>query len=141
MRPSVPGADATVRIDMEHVGTGSTDAGLRTGNDALDEAWIIEGSRTNATQLPSAAVQSALMDVSVPASVRITADSVAVRVPFTRLAPGELATLARFAGTMAERLERLGRGPIVHLMRIEPNRPPVPALAHMTKYLTFFGSN
>lgn len=106
---SVQGVVADVRIELEHVGSGGADEGLETGNAALDEAWVIAGSPNNVDLLLSTDVQAALMDVHVPATVRVTTQRVTLRVPFTRLTPEELRTAAVAIVTVADRLERLGR--------------------------------
>jgi len=106
---SVQGVEADVRIELEYVGDGGADEGVETGNPALDAAWVIAGSPNNVDLLLSTAVQAALMDVSVPATVRVTAERVTLRVPFTRLTPEELRTAAVTVATVAERLEQLGR--------------------------------
>lgn len=107
---TVEGVDADLRIDLKHVGAGGGDAGHETGNPALDAAWVIDGSDRNVDLLLSADVQSGLMDVAVPARIEITRTRVTCRVPFTRLTAAELATLAECVATIAERMERLGRG-------------------------------
>lgn len=108
---AVDGVEARVRIDLTHEGSGAGDDGLETGNPALDRAWVVEGSSSNVDLLLSPDVQAALMDVRTPATVRVTSDRVTFRVPFTRLTPDELATAATCVGTIAERMEQLGRGP------------------------------
>lgn len=106
---AVQGVEADVRIELEHVRRGGGDDGVETGNAALDAAWVMAGSPNNVELLLSTEVQAALMDLSVPATVRVTAERVALRVPFTRLTPEELRTGAVTVATVAERLERLGR--------------------------------
>lgn len=105
---AVDGADRP--IELEHVGGAGAEGGLETGNPALDGAWVIRGPERDVERLLSTDVQAALMDLSVPATVRVTADRVSLRVPFTRLTPDELATAAEAVATLAERLERPGRG-------------------------------
>jgi hypothetical protein len=107
---TVEGVDASVDIELERRGEGASEAGVTTGNPALDAAWVVRGSEGNVEALLSADVQSALMEVDVPARIRVRAERVDVRVPFTRLKPAELATLATVTATIVERLERLGRG-------------------------------
>lgn len=106
---TVDGVDAAVDIEFDHVGEAGADGGLETGNPALDEAWVVHGDPSNVELLLSADVQAALMDLTVPATVHVTADRVRLRVPFTRLTPEELAAAAEAVATVAERLERLGR--------------------------------
>jgi hypothetical protein len=106
------GVDAEFTICLEHVGAEGRDAsgdGVATGNPALDGAWIVSGGERNVDRLLSPDVQSALMDVTVPASVTVTGDRVALRVPFTRLSPSELAACAAAVGTIAARVEDVGR--------------------------------
>lgn len=107
---AVTGAEADRVVELEHVGGAGADGGLETGNPALDGAWVIRGPERDVERLLSTDVQAALMDLSVPATVRVTADRVSLRVPFTRLTPDELATAAEAVATLAERLERPGRG-------------------------------
>lgn len=106
----VEGVDATVGIELTHEGSDAGDDGVETGNPALDDAWVIHGSEGNVEALLSADVQSALMDVTVPVRFSVRAERVEARVPFTRLTPAELATLATCTATIVERMERLGRG-------------------------------
>ncbi len=112
VKASITGVDAEFTITLEQVGadgTSATGEGVATGNPALDETWVVDGGERNVEQLLSADVQSALMDVAVPATVTVTGERVVLRVPFTRLSPAELAACAAAVGTIAERVERVGR--------------------------------
>lgn len=106
----VTGVDARFTVTLTHVGGDAATEGLTTGNEALDEAWVVEGAPKNVTLLLTADVQSALMDVSVPGTATVTAERVEFRVPFAALSADELATCARVVAEVAERLERVGRG-------------------------------
>ena len=88
------------------------DEGLTTGNPALDDRYVIEGSPKNVKVLLSPDVQSALMDVEVPGEFVVTGKRVVYRVPFTRLTPNELGLAAEAVAVVAERLERMGRGEV-----------------------------
>jgi hypothetical protein len=106
----IAGVDAQFTITLEHAGEGAGDEGVATGNPTLDDAWVIEGGEKNVGLLLSTDVQSALMDVTVPATVTATGERVVLRVPFTRLTAAELAACAEAVAQIARRLERVGRG-------------------------------
>lgn len=107
---AVDGVDARVGIELTREGSDAGGDGVTTGNPTLDKEWVIQGGEQNVEALLSADVQSALMDVTVPVRLSVRAERVEARVPFTRLTPAELATLATCTATIVERLERLGRG-------------------------------
>ena len=110
VRTTVEGVDAAVDLQFTH--DGGSEAGIETGNPALDAAWTVRGDPQDVEALLSADVQAALMDVSVPATLRVSAERVVMDVPFTRLTPDELAAAAECVATVTERLERLGRGEV-----------------------------
>lgn len=110
IRAGVEGVDASFEIRMRNLGEAADDEGLTTGNPALDDRYVIEGSPKNVKLVLSPDVQSALMDVETPGEFTITSDHVVYRIPFTRLSPDELALAAEAVAVLAERLERIGRG-------------------------------
>lgn len=106
----VTGVDARFTVELAHVCDGATNEGLTTGNEAIDESWVVEGAPKNVRLLLTPDVQSALMDVSVPGTATVTGERVAFRIPFTALTADELAACARAVAAVADRLERVGRG-------------------------------
>lgn len=102
--------DAQFTVTMKHTQGGAAGEGLTTGNDALDESWVIEGAPKNVKLLLTADTQAALMDVTVPGTATVTGERVAFRIPFTSLTAVELAACARAVAELAEQLERVGRG-------------------------------
>lgn len=110
VRAGVTGVDASFTVEMHHRGGGVSGEGISTGNEAIDEAWVLEGSPKNVRLLLSTDVQSALMDVSVPGTVTVTGERVTIRIPFTALSADELAASASAVATIADRLEQVGRG-------------------------------
>jgi len=105
---SVEGVDAsfTIRISRRSVAD-STD-GITTGNDVLDERFVVEGRENNVAQLLSTDVQRALMDVETAGKFTITGDRVEYLVPFTRLTDSELDDIAATVISIVERLEAVG---------------------------------
>ena len=107
---TVEGVDASFTVDLRYVEAGGTDRGLTTGNDHLDDRFVIEGSPGNVKRVLSPDVQAALMDLETPGTIRVTGDRVVYDVPFTRLGPDELRACASAVVELVERLEALGRG-------------------------------
>lgn len=108
VRAPIENVSASFTIRLTNVGTGGTADGLQTGNEALDDAYVIRGTRENVSQLLSREVQAALMDVETPGTFTITGTAVEYDVPFTRLGPAELETIAETCVTLATRIEEIG---------------------------------
>jgi len=106
----VEGVNASFTISVHNVGTGGTNSGITTGNETLDERFVIEGSEQNIAKLLSADVQAALMDIETPGTCTITGERVIYVVPFTRLSATELETISDGLIAIAERLESIGQG-------------------------------
>jgi hypothetical protein len=110
VRATVDGVDADFSVTIRHVGTENTAArGLTTGNEALDDRFVVQGAEGNVKAILSTDVQAALMDLETPATVEIDADRVVVAVPFTRLSPGELEAAARVVVELVDRVEVVGQ--------------------------------
>lgn len=106
---SVEGVDASFTITITHREVADADDGLSTGNDTLDERFVIDGRKGNVAKLLSVEVQEALMDVETPGTWTITGDRVEYDVPFTQLTADELDAVATATASMVERLEAIGR--------------------------------
>lgn len=109
VRTSVDGVDASFTVELTYVGDGGTAAGLTTGNDALDDRFVIEGARGNVAKVLSADVQAALMDVETAGTCTITGDAVIFHVPFTRLSAQELETIANTVVEIATQVETVAK--------------------------------
>lgn len=110
VRATVDGVDADFSVTIRHVGVeGGAAGGLTTGNEALDDRFVIQGAEGNVDAILSTDVQAALMDLEIPATVEIDADRVVVEVPFTRLSPGELGGATRVVVELVDRVEAVGR--------------------------------
>ena len=83
--------------------------GLQTGNDTLDEQFIIEGSEQNVAQILSTDVQRALLDIETPGTCTVTGTRVAYEIPFTRLSSGELDAIATLVVIIAARIEEIAK--------------------------------
>jgi hypothetical protein len=103
----VEGVGASFTVRFEYVGSGGTEEGIQTGNDALDEAFVIRGGRENVQQLLSPEIQATLMDVDTVGTFTVTGSSVECELPFTRLESGELEGLATTTVELAQRVEDL----------------------------------
>jgi hypothetical protein len=103
----VEGVGASFTVRFEYVGSGGTEEGIQTGNDALDEAFVIRGGRENVQQLLSPEIQATLMDVDTVGTFTVTGSSVECELPFTRLESGELECLATTTVELAQRVEDL----------------------------------
>lgn len=103
----VEGVGASFTVQLKYVGSGGTDEGIQTGNEALDEAFVIRGGAENVTQLLSPEAQATLMDVDTVGTFTVTGSSVGCEIPFTRLEPAELEGLATTTVELAQRVEDL----------------------------------
>lgn len=104
----VDGVDKPIDVSITYVGSGGEDSGIRTGNEALDSQFVFEvEAGSNLRKLFDTEVQSALMDISVPGTLRIEQNRVSYEVPFTRLRPEELGSISRAVATIAARMRRL----------------------------------
>lgn len=107
IRTTIEGVDASFTIEMSYAGTDGRNEGLTTGNDTLDDAFIIEGAEQNVSKVLAPDVQAALMDVETAGTCTVTGDAVVYDVPFTRLSAHELETIASAVVTIAERIESI----------------------------------
>lgn len=104
------GLSKPLALELRYVGSGGREEGIRTGNDSLDDQFVLTVQQgSNLREVFDPEVQSALMDISVPGTMRVTHQRVVYDVPFTRLRPEELGAIARAVATIASRLERLAR--------------------------------
>ena len=107
IRTPVEGVGASFTVQFKYVGSGGTEKGVQTGNDALDEAFVIRGSTDNVKQLLSPEIQATLMDVDTVGTFTVTGSKIECEIPFTRLEPGELERLANTTVELAQRVEDL----------------------------------
>lgn len=107
----VSDVDAEFKITLEYVGSGGTDDGLLTGTDAIDETFVIRGTKQNVAQVLSTDVQAALLDIETPGTCTITGNRVQYTVPFTNLSAAELDTIADALVVIADRVETVAKGP------------------------------
>lgn len=104
----VEGVDASFTVRITHRSMAAESDGITTGNDVLDDRFVVDGRRGNVAKLLSTEVQRALMDVETVGRCTITGDRVEFVVPFTRLRPEELDQIADTVVTVVERLEAIG---------------------------------
>jgi hypothetical protein len=107
VRAPVENVGASFTIKLTYVGGADGEEGLQTGNEAIDEAYVIRGARENVAQILSPEVQAALMDVDTPGTFTITGSTVQYEVPFTHLDPSELETIGDTCVLLARRIEEL----------------------------------
>jgi hypothetical protein len=81
---------------------------MTTGDDSLDERYVIDGSASNVNRILSQDVRSALMDIQTPGECTVTGETVTFEVPFTTLSPRELDVIAEAVVTIAKRVETVG---------------------------------
>lgn len=110
IRTAVEDVDASFTVRFSYAGAGAEGEGITTGNDTLDERFVIEGSEQNAARLLSTEVQAALMEVETPGTCTVTGNEVRYEVPFTRLSAAELETIGDLVVTITKRVEAVGRG-------------------------------
>lgn len=105
---NVTGVDATFTVVFNRVDNGDLDDGMTTGDDSLDERYVIDGSASNVNRILSQDVRSALMDIQTPGECTVTGETVTFEVPFTTLSPRELDAIAEAVVTIAKRVETVG---------------------------------
>jgi hypothetical protein len=105
----VEGVEASFTVRITHHEIADSE-GLTTGDDALDDRFAVEGARRNVARLLSTDVREALLEIETPGTCTVTGDRVEYDVPFTRLTPAELETIAVGVATVVTRLEALGAG-------------------------------
>lgn len=110
IRTPIEGVAASFTIKLTYVGEGGQEEGLQTGNEALDEAFVVRGSEENISKLLSPELQAQLMDIETEGTFTVTGSAVEYQVPFTRLSPAELETVADVSIAIAEQVERLAGG-------------------------------
>lgn len=107
VRTPVEGVGASFTVRISNVGSGGRGDGLQTGNDRLDEAFVIRGTEQNVAQLLSPGVKKTLLDLETVGTFTITGNVVEYQVPFTRLSGPELENVAAACVDIAERVEEL----------------------------------
>jgi hypothetical protein len=105
VRTPVEAVDATFTVQLTHVGTGGRERGLQTGNDQLDEAFVIRGTEQTVVQLLPPEIQETLVDIETAGVFTITGDAVECEIPFTRLSVAELEAVTDACVDIAERIE------------------------------------
>lgn len=103
---SLDGVDASFTVSVTHHSLADHD-GLTTGNDTLDDRFVIRGSEQNVARILSTDVQRALLELDTPGRCTITGDAVEYEVSFTRLTAEELETIAAVIVVVAKRVETL----------------------------------
>lgn len=101
----VEDVDAEFTVTISYVEAERTGDGVVTGNEALDEQFVFEGTEQNIAHILSTDVQAALMDIETPGTCTITGDTVSYEVPFTALSPAELNTIGDTVLTIARQVE------------------------------------
>jgi hypothetical protein len=104
-RTAVENVDAEFTVELERVESDGSDRGLTTGNESLDERFVISGREGNVARLLSPDVQAALMDLETRGTLTVTGTDVVYDVPFTRLSGDELEAIATVVVEFAERVE------------------------------------
>jgi hypothetical protein len=107
IRTAIEEVEASFTIELTYVGVDGHSEGLTTGNESLDERFVIEGTEQNVGKLLSPDVQAALTEVETPGWCTVTGERVVYEVPFTRLSAQELDTLGDTIVVIAERIERV----------------------------------
>ena len=107
IRTAVEGVGASFTVQLRYVGSGGADEGIQMGNDELDDAFVIRGSKENVAQLLSPEIQAMLLDIETIGTLTITGSNVEYEIPFTRLESGELEQLSTVTVEMAEQVEEL----------------------------------
>ncbi|WP_340099563.1 hypothetical protein [Salinibaculum salinum] len=105
---AVEGVDTsfTVRI----VDSELTDKnGVRTGDDALDDRFVITGAEGNVAALLTETIRDSLLTVEVPGAYTIRPDRVVYEIPFTRLTAKELDAAGDAVAILAAQLEAVGQ--------------------------------
>jgi hypothetical protein len=106
----VDGVSEPLDVSLRYVGSGGQEAGIRTGNETLDDQFVLTvEAGSDLREVFDPEVQSALMDIAVPGTLRITDERISYEIPFTRLRPDELGAVTQAVATIAARLERLAR--------------------------------
>lgn len=108
VRTPVEGVGASFTVRLTNVGSGGTEDGLLTGNDELDDQFVIRGTEENVKKLLSSDIQAQLLALETAGTFRITGNVVRYTIPFTRLSPTELEEVSDTAVAIAERIESLG---------------------------------
>lgn len=103
---SLDGVDASFTVTITHHSLADCD-GLTTGNDTLDERFVIQGREGNVARILTNDVRRALLELDTPGNCTITGDAVEYEVPFTRLTADELETMAVVIVAVAKRVEAL----------------------------------
>jgi len=107
MSAPVEGVDADFTIRITHRSVADDDGGLATGQDALDERFVITGKPGNVKRLLSTELQETLLAIETPGTCTVTGERVEYDVPFTRLTAAELDAIGECVATVAARLEAL----------------------------------
>jgi hypothetical protein len=109
LQAAITGVNASFTVTMEYIEAGTADGGKKTGHDALDSTFKINGSEENVARILSPDVKRALTEIETPGVCTITGEAVVFRVPFTALTPGELQTISQLLVTIATRVEAVGQ--------------------------------
>jgi hypothetical protein len=104
----VEGVGASFTVRLSRVGSAGSDDGILTGNDDLDDAYVIRGTEGNVSQLLSPEIQATLMDIETVGVFTITGNAVEYEIPYTRISGDELESAADACVELAERVEQLG---------------------------------
>lgn len=106
---AVNDVDASFTVEFERVAGETAEGGVPTGNEALDDAFVIRGTSGNVDRILTSEVASALLSLDTPGTCTVTGDAVTYEVPFTALTPAELETIAETTVVIAARVEEVGQ--------------------------------
>lgn len=107
VRANVEGVDASFTVRIVDAELADAD-GLETGDETLDERFVITGAEGNVAAILTGTIRDALRSVTTPGTYTITAESVVYEVPFTDLKPDELDAAGDAVALTAARLEAVG---------------------------------
>ncbi len=108
VRANVEGVDASFTIRIEDADS-ADEEGMTTGDERLDERFVIRGKEGNVAAVLSDEVRDRLVDLETPGVFTITAAEVTYEIPFTNLSADELDGAGEAAAAIAGQLEAVGR--------------------------------
>lgn len=109
VRANVEGVEASFTVSIRDVDSADPGSGLTTGDEALDDRFVIEGSAENVRVLLTDEVRARLLDVETPGTITATGEVVVYTIPFDRLTPAELDAAVEAVTVVAARIEAIGR--------------------------------
>ncbi len=101
--------DASFTVEFERDSGGESEGGVPTGNEELNDNFVIKGTSGNVDRILTPEVASALLSFETPGICTVTGDAVTYEVPFTALTADELETIAEALVVIAARVEEVGQ--------------------------------